>query len=764
MYSLKQPSFGTATPSPFAAKCEITVQGSGCQRPITCFLEKVPVLSCIEDLYIRQAVVLIEDAINYRSIKHHMDAKALKLYRWYYSRAWQWLLSAIIVLILGLAFIERPSSLSLTSDLRYKQCPWEAPCGLTEGVEMLCLLTFTFDLAAKIYLIGWEEFWKCRWLISYMVVISVSAVDWTLSWTMLCEEHNIRIRRLLRPFFLLQNSSLMKKTLKSIKRTLPEIMSLFLLVVLHLCLFTMVGLLLFARQEESESDTEWETYFKNLPQSFTSLLVLLTTANNPDVMTPAYSNNRIYSIFFIFFSSVGTFFLMNLLTAIIYNQFRGYLLMSMQTSFLRRRMGIRAAFELLSCQGPALTLSDDHIIECVQVKTLMKVLRRVKMESYYRQAIIRKALQTPNGLIEREEFQMLFDELDKDRIKEHPLAPEYSTRFMRRLQRGLGHHIITVGGNAVALANVICICTILIIDAEKPLSQRDDYYLELINCFFIMCYLLEMLMKIIALGWRGYLSYGSNVFDGFLTILLLVLQISVFATYRLPFPNWNPSHKGFLPLYEMAHLVNMLIVVRFLRIIPNIKLMALVASTLVDLVKNLKAFVGILVVAFYVYAIIGIWLFNGAIASPENMSCGSSQLRKVNSNVSEVCGSYEQLGYWANNFDDFASSLVLLYNVMVVNNWQVYLEVYSRHTSEWSKVYFISWWLTSSIMWVNVFVALIIENFIYKWDKAHRSSVPDVETDLETTVQLMFREHIAEPTEEEIISRLHDNPHLHLTL
>lgn len=76
-------------------------------------------------------------------------------------------------------------------------------------------------------------------------------------------------------------------------------------------------------------------------------------------------------------------------------------------------------------------------------------------------------------------------------------------------------------------------------------------------------------------------------------------------------------------------------------------------------------------------------------------------------NGSAPCGSYEQLEYWANNFDDFAVSpsppapgtptplclptppghcgccpqaaLVTLWNVMVVNNWQVFLDAYRRY-------------------------------------------------------------------------------------
>uniref|UniRef100_A0AAY4BAA2 Ion transport domain-containing protein n=1 Tax=Denticeps clupeoides TaxID=299321 RepID=A0AAY4BAA2_9TELE len=522
---------------------------------------------------------------------------------------------------------------------------------------MLATLQLISLYICQVHLIGGEEFWKCKWLMGYMVVITISLIDWMVSLRICCDEYNVRIRRLFRPFFLLQNSSLMKKSLKCIKRTLPEMMSVILIITIHLCIFTVFGMLLGA---------------------------------SDNIMTPAYSANRGYSIFFILFSGFGTFFLFNLLTAVIYNRFRGYLLLSIQTSILRRKMGIRAAFELLSCQAPALRRND--------------------------------WLQSPF-----------------DVYPQHPPPPVYSSAILQRLQRVLGGLLFIVMGKALALANVICICvrTILIIDSHKTFSQLDDYYLESINCFFIVCYTLEMLLKVIILGWRGYLSYGSNVFDGLLTVLLLGLQISILAIYRLPFPNW-----------EMARLVNMLIVFRFLRVIFSIKLTALVASTVVDLVKNLRAFAGILVVVFYIFAVIGMWLFKGVIVAPAN--------NRSNASLLVQCGTYEQLGYWPNNFDDFASALVLLYNVMVVNNWQVFLDVYSRHTSDN---------FTRSPSVDEFFTGLTLSNFIYKWDRNHGSLVLDVDSmDLEATVELMFRERIPEPTEEEVVDRLHNNPHLHLNL
>uniref|UniRef100_A0A8C8FJS0 Two pore channel protein 2 n=1 Tax=Oncorhynchus tshawytscha TaxID=74940 RepID=A0A8C8FJS0_ONCTS len=578
-------------------------------------------------------------------------------------------LGLTIAVVLMLAFIERPSSFSYTSDPRFRPPPWEPPCGLTEGIEIVCLIIFAIDLTTKSYLIGWDEFRKCKWLIVYILAVSASVIDWTLTLSMYCDQ-NLRVRRLIRPFFLLQNSSLMKKTLKCIKRTLPEIASVILLLALHLCLFTMIGMLLFAK---GEHNGEWETYFRDLPTSLSSLLVLLTTANNPDVMIPAYSLNRGYSIFFILFSGFGTYFLMNLLTAIIYNQFRGYLLMSVQASILRRRLGVRAAFEVMSCQG-------------------------------------------------RIFFVFLL---------QHPPKPEYNSPLLLKLQLVFSHYYVMIVGNAVALANVMCICTILVLDSEKSIAERDDYYMEVINCFFILYYLMEMSLKILAFGWRGYLSYRNNIFDGLLTFCLLVLQITIFATYRLPFPKWNPASRGLMSLWEMVRLVNMLIVVRFLRIIPDIK------------VRKWCRWV-VLVPSFSIYVI-----------RPLYIVMSNSSMENITINFTMECGSYEQLGYWPNNFDDFAVGALLL---------SLALPARFFSPPRWSKVYFVSWWLTSSVMWVNLFVALILENFIYKWDRSVTCSVADVErTGYETTVQLMFREQIQEPTEEELVTQLHQHPHLHLS-
>ncbi|XP_074227668.1 two pore channel protein 2 isoform X5 [Camelus bactrianus] len=850
--------------------------GSGRDRPEgapACRSVQVgPGTTARRDLCLDQAVVFIEDAIQYRSINHRMDASSLWLYRWYYSSLCQWILSFTIFLILFLAFIETPSSLTSTADVRYRPVPWEPPCGLTEGLEALCLLVFAADVSVKSYLVGWAQFRKNPWLLAYLVVLVVSLMDWIVSLSLVCHEP-LRVRRPLRPFFLMQNSSMMKKTLKCIRRSLPEMASVGLLLAIHLCLFTMFGMLLFTSEKDAGQDKERLTYFRNLPEALTSLLVLLTTANNPDVMIPAYSKNRAYAIFFVAFTLIGSLFLMNLLTAIIYNQFRGYLMKSLQTSLLRRRLGTRAAYKVLS-----VTAAGEAHPEGVGVKPqdFLHVLQKVQLDSDHKQAIM-----------------------------EPPPRPEYRSPFLRSAQFVFSHRYFNYLGNFMALGNLVTICAFLVLDADVPPEDRDDFVLGILNFVFILYYLLELLLKVLALGLRGYLAHPSNVFDGLLTVVLLVLEISTLAVYRFPHPGWKPEMLGLLSLWDMTRLVNMLLVFRFLRIIPSMKLMAVVASTIMDLIKNMRAFGGILVVVYYVFAIVGISLFRGVVVAPGNsrgpdgfhvvqglrrwegaqvcvlpclhadagcapqpgpcqrfsalrelraagvlgqqlrrLCCcpghsverdGCKQLAGVPGRLPALrgpvsdpvlapltpapaqrrapdCGSVQGVrlglrlpgiaGGWggaegflgahdsgAPGVEGFsleleelrlAPALVLASGPRTACRWPCCGTSHGSRRAvhllaaatgglllalcRWSKVYFVLWWLVSSVIWVNLFLALILENFLHKWDRrSHLQSLTgDSEATSQMTVELLFRDVLEEPTEEELMEKLSHHPHLQL--
>nr|XP_034345539.1 two pore calcium channel protein 2 isoform X2 [Arvicanthis niloticus] len=713
-----------------------------------------------QELCIDQAVVFIEDAIKYRSIYHRMDAGSLWLYRWYYSYICQRVLGFTIFLILVLAFVEVPSSFTRTADVRYRSQPWQPPCGLTETIEALCLLVFLVDLSVKGYLVGQAQLQQNLWLLAYFVVLVVSVVDWIVSLSFTCEEP-LRVRRLLRPFFLLQNSSMMKKTLKCIRWSLPEMASVGLLLTIHLCLFTILGMLLFTIGEKDEAlDKERLAYFRNLPEALTSFLVLLTTANNPD----------------------GSLFLMNLLTAIIYNQFRGYLMKSLQTSLFRRRLGARAAYEVLAFRsGPSGATPE---LVGVNPENFLQVLQKTQLNKIHKQAIMQKVHSYEGRPMLADEFQKLFDEVDKGVVKEVFFAAPAEASVPVSMPADCPVHlqppVLQLPGEPYRSGKpLVYLCELgltlwccerppapppsslvkvfLVLDSDLMPGERDDFVLGILDLVFILYYLLELLLKVFALGLRGYLSYHSNVFDGLLTVALLVLEISTLAVYRLPHSGWKPEQYGSLSLWDMTRVLNALIVLRFLRIIPSIKPMAMVASTILGLIQNLRAFGGILVVAYYVFAMIGINLFRGVIVPPGNSSL-------VPDNNSAPCGSFEQLGYWPNNFDDFAAALITLWNVMVVNNWQVILEAYKRYSGPWSMVYFVLWWLVSSVIWINLFLALLLENFLHRWDpQGHKQLLGGTkQTTYQMSVELMFRDTLEEPKEEELMEKLHKHPHLHL--
>ena len=196
-----------------------------------------------------------------------------------------------------------------------------------------------------------------------------------------------------------------------------------------------------------------------------------------------------------------------------------------------------------------------------------------------------------------------------------------------------------------------------------------------------------------------------------------------------------------------------------LRIIPHVPALKRITMTIFHLFKNLRAYIGLMACIYYFFAILGMMTFESVTFLPTDIDTAD-------------CGTYQQAQYYANNFKDFYASLVVLYDIMVVNNWHIILFAYSNKLSPspWPQIFFVLWWLIASVIGISLFVALLLEAFITKWEAANRvqkkektatlaaptsSNGPmEEESTMDEDVVDLLRGELKEPQDVELVSEL----------
>ena len=87
-------------------------------------------------------------------------------------------------------------------------------------------------------------------------------------------------------------------------------------ITMYVLFFGFLGMRIF------EGTVEGVSYFSTYVDSIFNMLVLLTTTNYPDIMLPAYSTNRLMSLYFIVYLLLGLFLILNILMALFYNNYK----------------------------------------------------------------------------------------------------------------------------------------------------------------------------------------------------------------------------------------------------------------------------------------------------------------------------------------------------------------------------------------------------------------------------------------------------------
>ncbi|KAI1900540.1 hypothetical protein AGOR_G00050980 [Albula goreensis] len=238
-----------------------------------------------------------------------------------------------------------------------------------------------------------------------------------------------------------------------------------------------------------------------------------------------------------------------------------------------------------------------------------------------------------------------------------------------------------------SILTMIALNTVVLMMKFHGAPQFYEAMLKYLNIVFTALFSLECILKIIAFGPLNYLKDAWNVFD-FVTVLGSITDILVTEI------NNKLINLSFLRLFRAARLIKLLRQGYTIRIL---------LWTFVQSFKALPYVCLLIAMLFFIYAIIGMQVFGNIDLNEETA---------INHH---------------NNFQTFLQALMLLFRSATGEAWhEIMLSCLSHRDcdersgimgkdcgSDFAYFYFVSFIFLCSFLMLNLFVAVIMDNFEY---------------------------------------------------
>uniref|UniRef100_A0A8C2QBA8 Voltage-dependent L-type calcium channel subunit alpha n=1 Tax=Cyprinus carpio TaxID=7962 RepID=A0A8C2QBA8_CYPCA len=261
--------------------------------------------------------------------------------------------------------------------------------------------------------------------------------------------------------------------------------------------------------------------------------------------------------------------------------------------------------------------------------------------------------------------------------------------------------IINSTGFEYIMFVLILLNTVTLAVQHYDQSKLFSYVMDILNMVFTGLFTVEMLIKLMALRLRHYFIDAWNSFDALIVVGsvvdIVVTEFSVSSSFTYSSEDSSRVSITFFRLFRVMRLVKLLSKGEGIR------------TLLWTFVKSLQAlpYVALLIaMIFFIYAVIGMQTF-GKIAMADHT--------QINRN---------------NNFQSFPQAVLLLFRCATGEAWQEIMlaslpgkrcdpesdyEPGEEFTcgSNFAIVYFISFFMLCAFLIINLFVAVIMDNFDY---------------------------------------------------
>ncbi|XP_048452816.1 two pore segment channel 3 isoform X2 [Rhincodon typus] len=617
----------------------------------------------VDDEQFQLAAAYVSDAQYNRNIQFETSPQAIRFYKLYNHWSTQGITYFFILVDLFLGLFEDPAVYLL-------------PIWVTSTVEFICLLMFTVRLFHFAKITPTKVFWRDAKNICVIVSISLTMMDMIVYLTLRETGYfAVRWSRVLRPLFCVNftESRQLRRAFRNIRNTLPEITYVFVLFMFSVAVFSLMALKLFAKRKLTT--VEGAPYFSNYLDIFFNLYVLVTTANSPDVMMPAYENEV------------------------------------RKLVYMKHRKMIEAFNLLKITNGTEFVVPDSHWRQLVK-------LVAPEIPSSHRELLWRVSDDEQKGFVGRESFIRLADLLNIQvvQMKErtHPLEKcmpnMYNSTVSQFIRRIVKHQGFRYTYDVIIVINAIFIGG----DEANPLISKAEWV-------FLTLYIIEILLKLFAYEPRAFFAKSQfwNWFDSLIIVAALLGTIV----------NTTLKSSGGYSSQQVLDIVFILRVLRLIRIIDSFQRFRVLLNTLVNLIPTMLTYAGLVVVVYYIFAIIGMEAFKGRIqfygansSDPAAKYCGNPALKG---------SQFAALKYCRNNFNNIVSAIILLIELTVVNQWHVIAAGFVKVTHLTARIFFVIFHIMVVIILINIFIAFVLEAFFVEHSLARSA----VETAVEKKIQ-----------------------------
>ncbi|XP_077309233.1 voltage-dependent R-type calcium channel subunit alpha-1E isoform X1 [Lithobates pipiens] len=278
-------------------------------------------------------------------------------------------------------------------------------------------------------------------------------------------------------------------------------------------------------------------------------------------------------------------------------------------------------------------------------------------------------------------------------ISAKPLT-RYMPQNRHTFQYRVWHFVVSPSFEYTIMA-MIALNTVVLMMKYYQAPYTYELALKYLNIAFTMLFSLECILKIIAFGFLNYFRDTWNIFD-FITVIGSITEIILTDSKLVNTSSFNMS---FLKLFRAARLIKLLRQGYTIRIL---------LWTFVQSFKALPYVCLLIAMLFFIYAIIGMQVFGNIRLEEES---------HINRH---------------NNFRSFSSSLMLLFRSATGEAWQEIMlsclgdkgcepdtsapgghNENERCGTDLAYVYFVSFIFFCSFLMLNLFVAVIMDNFEY---------------------------------------------------